>query len=150
MPRKGYLWDDDIRKATAAFETAPVLERYGSWVVTLYGVECLTIPYWVEFDRVNEPDWEEHMAGKRWCDLFDFGAALASARRRFNRPKARIRFLVLRRDDYRCQLCRRSAADGALLEVDHKHPQSKGGPDDLSNLWTLCEECNRGKSDLPL
>lgn len=58
-----------------------------------------------------------------------------------------LRFRVFKRDDYRCQICGRSAADGARLEADHKVPRSKGGPDTLANLWTLCFECNRGKRD---
>lgn len=58
-----------------------------------------------------------------------------------------LRFRVFKRDDYRCQICGRSAADGARLEADHKVPRSKGGHDTLANLWTLCFECNRGKRD---
>lgn len=57
------------------------------------------------------------------------------------------RFMVLRRDGYRCQLCGRSAADGAVLEVDHKTPKAKGGGDEWENLWSLCFDCNRGKRD---
>jgi len=34
------------------------------------------------------------------------------------------------------------------LEVDHKTPVSLGGKDDTSNLWTVCFECNRGKSNV--
>lgn len=61
-----------------------------------------------------------------------------------------IRFLVLKRDHYRCQICGRTAQDGVKLEVDHKIARSKGGSDDLSNLWTLCFDCNRGKRDKSL
>ena len=62
----------------------------------------------------------------------------------------RRRFLVLRRDEYRCQMCGRDASDGVKLEVDHIHPRSKGGTNEMSNLQTLCKDCNRGKSDLPM
>jgi len=58
-----------------------------------------------------------------------------------------IRFRILKRDGYRCQLCGRNAQDGIKLEVDHKYPRSKGGTDDESNLWVLCFDCNRGKRD---
>lgn len=54
---------------------------------------------------------------------------------------------ILRRDKFRCQMCGRSAQDGIALEVDHRLPVSKGGTNAMSNLWTLCDACNRGKSD---
>lgn len=60
----------------------------------------------------------------------------------------RTRFLVLKRDKYTCQLCGKTQADGVKLEIDHKHPRSKGGDDTTSNLWTLCYDCNRGKYSL--
>jgi 5-methylcytosine-specific restriction endonuclease McrA len=37
-----------------------------------------------------------------------------------------------------------------VLEIDHRIPRAKGGSDDPSNLWTLCFDCNRGKSDSDL
>ena len=55
------------------------------------------------------------------------------------------RFDVFTRDNYKCRICGRSAQDGALLEVDHIIPKSKGGSDKTENLQTLCFECNRGK-----
>lgn len=56
-----------------------------------------------------------------------------------------MRYDVLRRDGYRCQLCGRSANDGVILHVDHVIPVSRGGRTVMSNLRTLCEECNLGK-----
>jgi len=61
----------------------------------------------------------------------------------------RIRLLILERDGYRCCLCGRTAKE-TKLEVDHKIPVAKGGTDSLNNLWTLCIDCNRGKSDLSI
>lgn len=57
---------------------------------------------------------------------------------------ASIRVLVLHRDSYKCVFCGRGAKQ-VQLEVDHIIPFSKGGSNDLSNLQTLCFECNRGK-----
>jgi len=56
-----------------------------------------------------------------------------------------IRFKVLKRDGYSCQICGRTSEDGVKLEVDHKMPKSQGGDNSLENLWTLCFDCNRGK-----
>jgi hypothetical protein len=64
-------------------------------------------------------------------------------------PK-RLRFIILQRDKYRCQLCGSMASDGARLEVDHKVPVAKGGKTTPENLWTLCHPCNNGKSDSDL
>jgi len=64
-------------------------------------------------------------------------------------PK-RLRFFILSRDRYRCQLCGATASDGAQLEVDHKVPVAKGGKTTPQNLWTLCHPCNNGKSDSDL
>lgn len=58
-----------------------------------------------------------------------------------------IRFQVFKRDGYCCQICGRSARNGAVLEVDHIHPRAKGGSNDPDNLQTLCWDCNRGKRD---
>jgi hypothetical protein len=59
----------------------------------------------------------------------------------------RIRYLIMERDGFRCCICGRTAKE-TKLEVDHRIPVSKGGTDSLDNLWTLCKDCNRGKSDL--
>ena len=63
---------------------------------------------------------------------------------------ARTRYLVFKRDTYRCQICGATASDGARLHIDHKIPVSKGGTGHISNLWVLCEPCNLGKGDLDL
>lgn len=59
----------------------------------------------------------------------------------------KLRFIILKRDGYCCQICGRTAQDGIKLEVDHKVARSKGGSDDPLNLWALCFDCNRGKRD---
>ena len=56
----------------------------------------------------------------------------------------RKRFFVLKRDGYKCRLCKDS---GVTLEVDHIVPVAQGGSDALDNLHALCVRCNRGKRD---
>ena len=60
-----------------------------------------------------------------------------------------VRWAVLKRDHYKCVKCGQSPANGnqVELEVDHIHPRSKGGENDISNLQTLCRKCNQGKKD---
>lgn len=60
----------------------------------------------------------------------------------------KIRFEVLKRDNFTCQYCG-AHGEGVVLEVDHIIPISKGGTSDMGNLITACFDCNRGKgSDL--
>ena len=59
----------------------------------------------------------------------------------------KLRYEILRRDRYRCQICGRGQSDGTKLHVDHKHPKDLGGSNEESNLWTLCRECNEGKKN---
>ncbi len=64
-------------------------------------------------------------------------------------PSLRLRFLVMRRDNFKCVKCGRSPATelGVVLEVDHTLAWSKGGMTVMENLQTLCFDCNRSKSD---
>jgi 5-methylcytosine-specific restriction enzyme A len=57
-----------------------------------------------------------------------------------------VRVDVLKKDNCRCVFCGATAQE-TQLQIDHIIPFSKGGSNDLSNLQTLCRECNRGKSD---
>lgn len=57
----------------------------------------------------------------------------------------KLRYRVFQRDGFRCKICGRSEADGAVLHVDHIIPVSKGGKTEMSNLQTLCDYCNIGK-----
>lgn len=58
-----------------------------------------------------------------------------------------LRYQILKRDGFKCTICGRTVEDGIKLHVDHIKPVSKGGLTTPSNLRTLCNECNSGKSD---
>lgn len=62
----------------------------------------------------------------------------------------RLRFIVFKRDNFKCVCCGRSPAmdPQVVLHVDHIIPWSKNGETILENLQTLCSKCNSGKSDL--
>lgn len=62
----------------------------------------------------------------------------------------KIRFTVLRRDNFTCQYCGRGTQNGAILHIDHIRPKAKGGKLKLDNLITSCLECNEGKKDILL
>lgn len=69
------------------------------------------------------------------------------------RKKARqlnkgLRYKILKRDNFRCQICGISGVEGGLLQVDHIIAQCNGGGDEMDNLRTLCLKCNIGKREV--
>jgi 5-methylcytosine-specific restriction endonuclease McrA len=58
----------------------------------------------------------------------------------------KLKHEVWRRDNFTCQYCGKSINE-IELEIDHILPISKGGESVISNLQTLCVECNRTKSN---
>jgi len=75
------------------------------------------------------------------------GAAMWEHRRQSHESiSGSIRYEVLKRAEFRCELCGISAEEKSL-EVDHIHPKSLGGRDDLSNYQALCYSCNSSKGN---
>ena len=73
------------------------------------------------------------------------GDTVWSHRKRGHRPvSGSVRYEVLSRAKFRCELCG-IPADEKNLEVDHIHPKSLGGKDDLANYQALCYSCNAAK-----
>lgn len=65
-------------------------------------------------------------------------------------PSFRLRYLVMRRDGFKCMQCGRSPAThpGVILVPDHVLAWANGGETTYDNLQTLCVPCNGGKSNL--
>ena len=57
----------------------------------------------------------------------------------------KMRRKVMERDNYTCRICGKYMPDGKGIHIDHITPLSKYGKTRLSNLQTLCVECNRKK-----
>lgn len=75
------------------------------------------------------------------------GAAIWNHRRRSSGViPGTVRYEVLKRAKYRCELCGVSAEEKAL-EVDHIIPRNHGGSEELHNLQALCYSCNAMKRD---
>jgi 5-methylcytosine-specific restriction endonuclease McrA len=55
----------------------------------------------------------------------------------------RLRQLVLKRDNWRCQNC----GQRGNLEVHHRKMRSRGGDDSDVNLITLCHACHANEHD---
>lgn len=80
-------------------------------------------------------------------ELLPNKSKIKSKRRKTNVPRG-MRHEVFKRDNYTCVECGARKEDGATLHIDHKIPVSKGGTDELSNLQTLCSDCNLNKSNI--
>jgi hypothetical protein len=108
-----------------------------------------------QFFDFNEISVEKFWDNFPWKDILDNQAIDMNIEKKAKKPSNRksispkIRLLILERDGYKCQLCGKTGKE-TQLEVDHKIPVSRGGKDSLDNLWTLCFDCNRGKSDLSI
>lgn len=65
-------------------------------------------------------------------------------------PSLRLRYKILKRDNFSCVNCGASPAKNPSVElhIDHIIPWSKGGLTEIGNLQTLCQKCNLGKSNL--
>ena len=50
---------------------------------------------------------------------------------------------VKARDGARCTICGQGEEDGAIIEIDHLRPRSRGGEDVPDNLRATCRACNR-------
>lgn len=112
----------DVQKYGCPVSSKTIVERFGTWKRALIAVA-----------KANENGTPEAPPARR--------EPLRSKRRPLSVAR---RFLVLKRDGYRCRICRNADAE---LEVDHIMPVSRGGSDRLDNLQTLCKACNRSKSD---
>jgi hypothetical protein len=140
QPRYG-----EIEKPLSGISAGAYEQRFGSWRKALeafakYVNDGMTAPSAepAPFER-SSPDRSPPNRNR-------------PARRTQRAPSHRLRFLVMRRDRFRCVLCGRSPANvpTLTLHVDHVRPWERGGETVLDNLQTLCDACNYGKSNLPL
>ncbi len=59
-----------------------------------------------------------------------------------------VRLYIRQRANFACEYCSVSEIDtGSELTIDHFHPRTKGGKDDVDNLLYCCARCNQYKAD---
>lgn len=107
---------------------------------------------WANLYKLSQEYCEEIMSGKSKKDRKKVVEAILERngeRAPWLRHSGALkkRFDVFERDGFKCVYCGRLSSDNCELQVDHVHPKSKGGLDELDNLVTSCFECNIGKSD---
>lgn len=92
---------------------------------------------------LRQEGWMINVRGDGYVMLTSLEKGVTRGERKAINEK--VRYQVFSRDAFRCKACGRGADNGIKLTVDHTIPVDWGGTNDMSNLLTLCEECNRGK-----
>ena len=135
----------DIKNGISKFSLNSYARKFGSWRKALeYFVEYINSGEQHEnkaYEVIEEPTFE--IKSKMNNSVIE----TRKTRRDIN---LRLRFLVMKRDSFKCCMCGRSPAITPNLElhIDHIKPWSKGGETVIENLQTLCQDCNLGKSNL--
>ena len=123
----------DLTKDNSRYSIRPYVNTFGGWREALERF----------VDWANEGEVKPAISTK------------GTRKRKHRTPRTinyRLRFLVMRRDNFKCQITGRSPAtdSNVILEVDHIVPWDKGGETVMENLQTLAKEINIGKSNLDM
>lgn len=110
------------------------------FVAVLWGIEAIV----TMFIRDRKKAKRKQAREKRRLEYQDRRMANDEEHAKVTRA---MRYDVLRRDNFHCVRCGRGREDGVKLHVDHIVPVSRGGKSVMSNLQTLCEDCNCGKGN---
>lgn len=133
----------DITGGVSKFSLQSYARRFGGW----RGALKAFVDY-INSDFSNEEligvDEEEQQSKIRGREGLTIGH---KTKRDIN---LRLRFLVMKRDNFKCCVCGASPAKDPSIElhIDHIVPWVKGGETVMENLQTLCSKCNLGKSDI--
>ncbi|HRY77026.1 MAG TPA: HNH endonuclease [Candidatus Paceibacterota bacterium] len=130
----------EIEKPFSKYSAGAYEQRFGSWRKALEAF----IEY-VNHGK-NEPREEQKSLPIERLDV----EAQATKHKTNRTINWRLRFIIMKRDNFKCKKCGRSPATDPtiILHVDHKTAWANGGETVLENLETLCSKCNIGKSDL--
>ena len=134
----------DIKKGVSKFSLHAYERRFGSWRKALeFFVAYMNGEREVEQPTENEVDVQEKSIQPQ---AENKDKIVHKTKRDI---PLRTRFLVMKRDDFKCCMCGRSPATthGLEIQVDHIIPWAKGGESIMENLHTLCRDCNEGKGD---
>lgn len=140
----------DIKNNISKYSLNTFSRRFGSWRKTLeYFVTYVNSEGTLELNDLEYENQEIHKyKEKEYPNSFEEDISLKHKTSRD--INLRLRFKVMRRDNFKCCLCGASPAKDPSVElhIDHIKPWSKGGETVMENLQTLCSKCNLGKSDL--
>jgi len=125
----------EMMKPLSLYSAATYDNRYGSWRKAL--------EKFVEFINWEEIETEETIEKK---------SEITSKHKTKRDINWRLRFLVMRKDNFKCAICWKNPANdpSIVLHVDHIKAWDKWWETVYENLQTLCSVCNIGKSNLDL
>ena len=132
----------EIQKPFSKYSAGAYERRFGSWRKSLEAF----IGYVSQVGNI-QPEVKgetEHLSDK--LDL-----AVQKIKHKTSRNvNWRLRFIVMKRDNFKCKKCGRSPATepSIILHVDHKIAWTNYGETELENLETLYSISNIGKSNL--
>lgn len=135
----------DIKSGISKYSLNSYARKFGSWRKALE-----TFVEYINKDEKAEEKEVETVADIQVSGVAACPNAAIKTRRTKRDINLRLRFLVMKRDNFKCCMCGRSPATTPNLElhIDHIKPWSKGGETVIENLQTLCADCNLGKSNL--
>ncbi len=68
------------KRSGSTLDLSPLVERVGEqWAVTIYGLECLEMPYPIHWKRFDERDFKPHVMSKTWVEKDDLHMAWGAA-----------------------------------------------------------------------
>jgi hypothetical protein len=132
----------DFIPPVSKYSDATYVNRFGSWRAALEA--------FVAYTNLDNSDADVAVES---TSLISVAQHPKEPQHRTGRnPSWRLRFLVMRRDKFRCFLCgaTQNPDQNIRLDIDHIVPWTSGGETMMSNLQTLCNRCNVGKSNLSM
>lgn len=145
---KGEYYDDSNGRINWSFSSVEDTEFENDTKLCKYSTGLLGQPFKRLIDYLTTVYKSHNFAVMEFnLELLPNKSCTKSKRRKTNIPRG-MRHEVFKRDNYTCVECGATKKDGATLHIDHIIPVSKGGSDELSNLQTLCSDCNLNKSNI--
>lgn len=143
---------NDMVKPLSRFDVRVYVNRYGSWNNSLdefskfiKSDKFVKLDKFVKSDKFFKSEFDKRDKKVKNVKLKELNK-LNELTKLTKTVGVGLRLDVLARDRFRCRGCGRSpATHNITLHVDHWLPRAKGGSSDISNLVTLCSECNLGK-----
>lgn len=138
----------EVTKPLSKYNISSYENKFGTWTKALEA--------FVEYMNEEQTTCENLPINNELVTLHAGKVPLKQEKIEFNVKRTprhinlRLRWKILKRDNFSCVKCGKSPAKDPSIElhVDHIIPWSKGGETVFENLETLCSICNLGKSNL--